>query len=384
MSSTRGIQNLLVNVFRPVYVYDPASATTLFTPRLEMSNIDTYSGNTMSVYTLAIGDTAGNVYIGSNAGNTYTQIKSCSNVTAVGFGAGSNISNVSNSVYLGYYTGAGSANASNVIAIGATANGNGVSNIYIGNGTGSIGSSNIFIGHGIAPGTVSNSLRIGSSNIYGNLSNGWVGINKSTPGISTNRLDVSGDTQITGNVGINSVPGTATLYVNGNFEVDDGFGSIRYDGAVSNNQFFVQGTTRLNGNVGINDVVLPDYSLLVSGPFRVEDSGEVLDSSGGLTTSTKGFASSRGTSTVVGGSTVIGSLQQGTVLVSALDISDSANRAARMMLAYTASGNYFADEVGSNIGNGVASIIIAANGDIEISDPSGNTYGWSITYFPIP
>jgi len=46
MSSTTGAQNLLTNVFRPVYTYAiPTGGTTaIFTPKLEISNVDVVSG----------------------------------------------------------------------------------------------------------------------------------------------------------------------------------------------------------------------------------------------------------------------------------------------------------------------------------------------------
>lgn len=344
MSSTAGIQNLLVNVFRPVYVYDSAGTTTLFTPKLEMSNIDNYSGNTLSVFTAAVGDSASNVYVGSNAGNPYTLIKACSNVTAVGYGAGSNISNVSNAVYLGYYAGAGVLAASNVIAIGVNANGNGtanvsigsnaggtgISNVYIGNSTGGSGDGNILLGHGISSGASSNLLRIGSA-IYGNLSTNWVGIGTPTYGVIQNRLDVSGDTQIMGQLGINAIPGTRTLYVNGNFKAQDA-------------------------------------------------SANSLDFDNGLTTSSGGLASSQGTTAVTGGATTIGTLKKGVVIVSAVDNASSANRAARILLAHTTSN---VTDIGSDIAAGSTSITISSS-NIQITDAANGTYAWSITYFPVP
>lgn len=343
MSSTAGIQNLLVNVFRPVYVYDPAGTTTLFTPKLEMSNIDNYSGNTLSVFTAAVGDSASNVYVGSNAGNPYTLIKACSNVTALGYGAGSNISNVSNSVYLGYYAGAGAVSASSVIAIGSNTNGNGVSNVYIGNSAGGIGSSNIFLGNnttgsgsgnillgnGISSGTSSSLLQIGST-IYGNLSTNWIGIGTPTYGVIQNRLDVSGDTQIMGQLGINAIPGTRTLYVNGNFKAQDAQGNF-------------------------------------------------LDFKDGLTTSSGGLSSSQGTTAVTGGATTIGTLKKGVVIVSAVDSASSANRAARILLAYTTSN---VTDIGSDIAVGNTSITISSS-NIQITDSTNATYTWSITYFPV-
>jgi carbonic anhydrase/acetyltransferase-like protein (isoleucine patch superfamily) len=123
MSSTTGSQNLLVNVFRPVYRYEipTGGSAAIFTPKLEISNIDTVTANSLTVFTASVGDSNGNVYVGSNAGNSYEFRKLCSNVTALGFGAGNNISNVSNSVYIGFNAGAGAASATSVIAIGANA-----------------------------------------------------------------------------------------------------------------------------------------------------------------------------------------------------------------------------------------------------------------------
>ena len=233
MSSTAGIQNLLVNVFRPIYTYDPL--TTLFTPKLSLSNIDNYSGNNISVFTAAVGDSASNVYVGSNAGNLYTAIQASSNNTALGEHAGNVISNVSNSTYLGYNTGAGASNASNVIAIGAGAGGNGISNIFVGNGTGSTGSNNILIGHGINAGSSNYKFQLGTS-VYGDLSKNWIGIGTSTSIDPTDgRFDVSGNVYVLGQVGINTIP-THTLDINGDTRSSGGMrlflGSTSHDSNV--------------------------------------------------------------------------------------------------------------------------------------------------------
>jgi len=272
MSSASNVQNLLVNVFRPVYTYDPT--TTVFTPKLELSNIDVVTANSISVFSAAVGDSASNVYVGSNAGNSYLNIRSCCNVTALGFGAANLISNVSNSVYLGYNTGAGAVNANAVIAIGANTSGNGASNVFLGNATGSTGSNNLLFGHGISStatsniyignrivssgnsnivighdvttGTISNTLRIGTT-IAGDLATQWVGIGGTfAPADSLNHLDVSGNTYIYGNLGINAIPGDRTLDVAGNFQADDGFGVLDFsNGLVSSTQgyYSARGTT---------------------------------------------------------------------------------------------------------------------------------------------
>lgn len=326
MSSTTGVQNFLVNVFRPVYTYD--SFASLYTVKLELSNIDTYSGNAISVFTAAVGDSASNVYVGSNAGNLYTQLRACSNVVALGYGTGNLISNVSNSTYLGNAAGAGAAGASAVIGIGTSAGGNGTSNIFIGNSTSATGNSNILIGHGIT-GT-SNTLRIGST-IYGNLSTKWVGIGTPTPYDVNDRLDVSGNTYILGQVGINITPGNRTLDVNGDFRASDA-------------------------------------------------SGNTLDFNNGVTLSSGGLGSVRGTVTMSSGATTIGTLKRGAVLVSAVDTGDSNNRASRLMFAYSTTA---VTDIGSNLTAGATSIILSSS-NIQISSGVGTTYTYSITYFPLP
>jgi hypothetical protein len=329
MSSTAGIQNLLVNVFRPVYRYDPASTTPSFVPKLELSNIDNYSGNTVSVFTAAVGDSASNVYVGSNAGNLYTNIQACSNVTAIGYGAGSNISNVSNSTYLGLYAGAGAASANAVIGIGASTGGNGTSNIFIGNGTSATGNSNILIGHGIT--ATSNTLRLGST-VYGNLSTKWVGIGTPTPYDANDKLDVSGNAYVLGQVGINITPGTRTLDVNGN--------------------------------------------------FRASDSNGTLDFSNGVTSSTNGFASVRGSTFVADGDNVsIATLKIGLVVIAVA--SGNVNFDGRTSFVLDIDGPIVSTISSSNSAN---TFVNFSSNSINIANTTGFdlTYSWSVTYFPLP
>jgi hypothetical protein len=328
MSSTTGFQNLLVNVFRPVYTYDPLNP--LFTPKLSISNIDTYSGNTISVFNAAVGDSASNVYVGSNAGNPYTSLQSCSNNTTIGYGAGANISNVSNSTYLGFNTGAGASNASNVIAIGANAGGAGISNIFLGNGTSSTGSNNILIGHGINVGSSNYRFRVGSS-VYGDLSTNWIGIGTSTPYDTNDRLDVSGNMYLLGQIGVNITPGSRTLDVNGDFRAADA-------------------------------------------------SGNTLDFNDGVTLSSGGFGSIQSNVSAAVGTTTIGQIKKGIIHVSAVDRASSANRAAYIYFAWTTSN--------------VTSLASSSNGDTDITTSTTNiqisnvtttkTYDYSITYFPLP
>lgn len=332
MSSTTNIQNLLVNVFRPIYTYD--TITSNFVPRLELSNVDIVSANSVSVFNMAIGDSGSNVYVGTNAGNVYSNVRACSNVTALGYSAGNLISNVSNSVYLGFNAGAGAVGASNVVAIGANANGDGSGNIFIGAGTGRLGSNNVFIGTGINISNQSNQLRIGSgSNITlaGDLSTNWVGIGGTlTPQDSLNKLDVSGNLYVLGNIGLNTTPGFRTLDVNGNFRANDGVGTLQL--------------------------------------------------SNGLTRSTNGYVSIQSNISAGVGSTTIGTIRRGIIHVSAVDQGSSANRSAYIFFAWTTSN--------------VSTLASNSNGDTDINTSSTNiqisnasstkTYDYSITYMPLP
>jgi hypothetical protein len=381
--SSAGIQNYLSNVFRQVYRYD-ATASPTFTPRLELSNIDTYSGNTISVFTAAVGDSASNVYVGSNAGNPYNIIQSCRNVTAVGYGAGSNIFNVSNSVYMGFYAGAQTSNASAVIAVGANAIGGGISNIAIGNGTGTVGTSNILIGHGIAPVNASNQIRIGmGSNILiaGNLASNWVGLGGIlSPVDANNKFDVSGNTRIQGDLGIRTTPGSRTLDVSGSFRANSGTTSLDLS------------TTALSAIVGSSSLTLSGTSLtsiIGSSSLSLNNFFNVTDASGGelrlsntVTSSTGGYTSVR--ATVLGGATplvIAATLTIGIILVSAIDVADSVNRSAAVFFAYTTS-NAVALSQHDNGDLGIA----VFGGQLLVPWVGGGskTIKYSITNFPLP
>lgn len=354
--STAGIQNYLSNVFRPIYTFD--TTTSNFVPRLELSNIDNYSGNTLSVFTAAVGDSNSNVYVGSNAGNPFNITRDCSNITALGYGAGSNISNDRNSVYIGWYAGSSGSNSRDVISIGTNSGGNGSANVFLGTGTGTSGQSNIFIGHFIAPSNVSNQIRIGYSNqipIAADLSKNWVGLGGYTSPVHTNdKVDVSGNLYVLGNIGLNTEPGIeTTLDVNGDFQSDDGEALLRFR------------------TTGSNSVL--SFSNYTSGTTEV--------SVGGLTKSSGGFSSIQGSIAVPGTATTIGTLKKGIVLISAVNQSNSADHASRMVLAYTTSNIV---DVGSNVFVNDASITFNTS-NIQITDTTNTTtYDYSITYFPLP
>jgi len=185
----------------------------MFTPRLDVCNIDVLTANTVTAFTAAIGDENENVYVGSNAGNDYSNLRGCSNVTALGYAAASNISNTKNSVYIGYNSGANALDSSVNVAIGPNTKGNGISNIYIGSNTGSLGtgSNNILIGHNLTGSNLSNTLLIGPTpTIYGNLSTRKVGIGRDP----SYNMDISGDSRITYRLGVGMEPGKATDFNN--------------------------------------------------------------------------------------------------------------------------------------------------------------------------
>ena len=349
MSSTSGVQNFLVNVFRPVYTYD--ATTTLFTPKLELSNIDNYSGNTISVFTAAVGDSNSNVYVGSNAGNPYTTTKSCRNVTAVGFGAGSNVSNVSNASFFGYYAGAGASGVSSNVAVGDNASGNGSSNVRIGSSNTGTGSGNVSIGAATSSSTYSNTVllgpgitatqdnqfRVGSSYLYGNLSTKWLGVGTSSPYDVNNKMDISGNLYVLGQQGINMVP-TRTLDVNGNFRASD-----------------------VNGTL--------DFNL-------------------GVTSSSNGFASRTGTisNAGVGSTTNVATLKKGVILVSAQDTASSSHYESVMSYCLDPADGSTSVDMTSNVQAGNITVVFQSGGsNIQISNTTTiRDITWSVTYFPLP
>jgi hypothetical protein len=338
--NTTGIQNYLSNVFRPIYTYDTTSAN--FVPKLTMSNIDNYTGNTISVFTAAVGDANSNVYVGSNAGNPYNITRNVFNVTALGYGAASNISNDSNSVYVGWYAGSGGSNNTNTISIGANSGGAGSNNIFIGTDNGSVGSSNILIGHFIDLSSSSNQVRIGYRNqipIAADVSKNWVGLGGVlTPTYAFNSLDVSGNSKFVGNMGINRDPGNRTLDVNGNFRATDA-------------------------------------------------SANILEFTNGLTRSSGGFISDSSSITMSNTtSLVVGTLRRGVVMLSVLDLTDVTSFMSRMV--YVRNPATPDTLIMSDVSSGLSPTLIFTTSNIVLCNTASGAgtrdYSWSITYFPSP
>ena len=336
--NTTGIQNYLSNVFRPIYIYD--AGTTNFTGQLTMSNIENYTGNTITVSNASVSSFGQNVFVGASAGIPYNiTTANVTKVTALGYGAASNISNDSNSVYIGWYAGSSGSNSANVISIGANSGGNGAENIFIGTDTGSVGTNNILIGHRIDITSSSNQLRIGSSNkipIAADISRNWVGLGGVlTPSYVYSTLDVSGNAVFTGNVSINKDSGGRTLDVNGNFRTTD---------------------ASLN----------------------------TLDFSNGITRSSKGFGTDMSTVTLANSGTVdIGTLRRGitALTVSALTGGAYNSRFISYNDNYTTVG-----VLSSSVAGTAPSFNFTASNTIQLSNGTGasNTFSWSVTYFPSP
>jgi hypothetical protein len=371
-------QNILSNVFKPTYVYDTTSQT--YSSRLELVNIDIVSANVISALIGSIGDSSGNVYVGINAGNSYSNSLDNSNVTALGVNAGQGSSNSSNSIFIGYNAGSGSIGSRNTIAIGTGALGYGSGNVYIGAGTGSLsGTSNIFIGEGIAPtGITANTMLLGNgsttvitgvttqtgilvsgvtngSAVYvpGNDGNRYfyscnaVGINTTTP---TYTLDVNGYARVgtseNGGLGINTNPYDYTLNVNGDMQVSDGYGVFRF-----------------THDANCNSVTTLD----VTGTYSANNAVATLGVTGG-------FFSHRGTLPATSSPVTIGTLKPGMVTITVTTTTGGASEAF-LLLANTTTEYLTIKKVGDIM------IDVDGSGNINISNAT-YTMSWVITYFP--
>lgn len=345
MSSTSNVQNLLTNVFRPTFVFDNG----VYQTKLELTNVDSVSANTVYGFTAAFGDASGNVYVGIGSGNPYSTLAASSNSsnTFVGMNAGASTSNVKNGVFLGYRAGFGTSNSSNSISIGANTINGGNSNIYIGCATGiASGSNNIFLGPGISNGgtSVSNRLMIGSGSntaIVGDLSSNRIGINLSNLPTTTPNL---------------------TLDVNG----------------------FTRIGTNANGGLGIN--MLPgNFALDVTGAQRIQDGVGTLTFSNGIQTSTGGFNSVTGISAALlyTEPTNIGVWKKGLVMISAQDTSNSTNFTSQLAMVCLTGTTYTVTAMSSVNSNAT---ITASTSNIVLTNNVNDTrrYNYSITYFPTP
>jgi hypothetical protein len=363
MSATTNVQNLLVNVFRPLYEYDTTG--NFYKVKLDLCNVDGIFTNTVTTLDLAVGDSAGNVYVGSNAGNSFTDIRGCSNTTALGNFAGNFGSNVRDSVYLGYRAGLAPIGANAVISLGAYAGGGGSSNIFIGNYTGANGgSNNIMLGHNLSPPVGTNdTLYIGhdlsSVILTGDLSNNWIGINTTEKYTPLDTLDVSGYTYIRGALGINASPLTNTLNVNGDFKVQDGFGIMTFDRSLVTSNTEVDIRSYTPGKTSILNVV----GTVVGSEGVVSSQGEASDIS-------------------AGGVRTIGVLRDGMMMV--------AIRNSPFTGSYDSRVDFVLDQAAGTVSNlssnQSAAFLQYTGSNINISNSTGSTlnFRYVITYFPLP
>lgn len=298
MSSTSNVQAYLTSVFRPVYTY--TTATSNFTTELDLSNVNTVTANIVECLRADVGaaEPNSNVFVGVLSGVSFLNLQACFSNTAVGYGAGNQMSNVSNVVAVGFNTaagvrstvnstfvgknvgpgtiglsaclwldptgGAGAGNtSSNTIAIGASTGIVGSSNIWIGTNAGNAntGIGNITIGHSIPVTVPTNySLQVGvGSNVViaGDMSQNAIAIGKAdatmqyidgagrVPGLV---LDVSGYARIANGLAIGMDPLQSTLDVNGTFRANDGYGSLSLDHDVAgNSRAFTSGFMQIKG-----------------------------------------------------------------------------------------------------------------------------------------
>lgn len=341
MSSTSNVQNLLTNVFRPTFVYDTTNG--IYQSKLELTNIDTVSANTISTYAVSVGDANSNVYVGVGAGNAHSNMvtKNNSNNTFVGTYAGASTSNVINNVFIGYCAGNGTSYSSNSISIGTNSTAGGNSNIYIGYGTGvGQGSNNIFIGSGMtnSGSSASNTFLLGNSNsttIIGDLSTNRVGINMSSLPTTTPPIafDVNGYARVTSGLGIGKVPGYYSLDVNGSMNVSDGYGVLTF-------------THDVNGN----------STTTISNTSSYAASNATLQVTGG-------FFSSNGTGSLT-------TFKKGMFMIFAF--SNGSGQGYIGIAPTTSSQTLVSSNTGSIITSNSSSITFAANTT------------WTITYFPSP
>jgi len=415
-------------VFRPTFVF----SNGVYQSKLELTNIDSVSANTVYGFNASFGDASGNVYIGVESGNPYTILATSgnSNNTFVGKQAGQSTTGLVNSVLIGYRAGAASTTpSSNSVSIGSSSKSAGNSNVFIGYAAGtSTGSNNIFIGPGVTNGgsAASNKLLIGSGPsaalMVGDLVNNRLGINLSSLSTTTPSLalDVNGYTRIgtnaNGGLGINMVPGNYALDVTGAQRIQDGVGTMIFTGGnlglnnvgvaaytldVTGNQRIsnasgsmiftggnltvsnASGSLRLVGNkVGINTTPTT-YSLEVTGTQQINDGTGTLTFTGGIQTSTGGFRSVNGSFTTDSSpfTETIGQWKVGNVLI-AVKFSDNSLYVSSMYLCLNAS----TPTVQFMSGTSNTLTIQASGTNINISNSSGSgmgTYTYSITYFPM-
>jgi hypothetical protein len=355
-------------------------------------NLDTVTANVLVGFSGSIGDGAGNVYLGVNAGNSYSNSRGSSNNTFVGINAGANASNTVNSVFLGYGTGYGMTNAYNSVLIGANTTGG--------------SSNNIFVGPNISQaGTVSNLLYIGSGrtnppaitadlgSVYGHVGIGTMPDTLEPYGIG---LEMVGYAYIgkgsTGGLSINKAPGAHSLDVNGDMYMSDGhfIFSASTDSNTANSTLLFDTATSgktaiVNATGGFTTAKTVTASNVVSS--NISNSGTVTTSSivanVGISTlkvrANNGFNSSAGSWTSMGNGTTFNITP--TVLNSTFTMIVQAGSVYGTIQGLYTSTAFFQTVAPVVSGSGFA--IISNAGYITISNTSmgATTFAYGFTHF---
>jgi hypothetical protein len=232
-----------------------------------MSNINNITADSVTAGTLGVGDVNGNVYLGSNAGNTIFELQNSSNNVAVGTLAGTSNSNTQQSVFIGYAAGTNVVDVSDTIAIGPQTLVGGSKNIYIGARSGSVlGSNNIFIGSDLNFGPLDNKLYIGKDPnaivISSDFETQRVGILTANPQYP---IDLRNYTYIENGLGINADPAEHTLNVNGDFYVQNGYGYFTFDNDSNGDTFVEFGSTTGTATVNVCGNLFVSGAVNISG-----------------------------------------------------------------------------------------------------------------------
>ena len=406
MSSTSNVQSVLTSVLRPVYNYD---ATNYFTTKLNISNVNTVYADIANVTRADVGDINSNVYVGIGSGNAITSLRSCYQNTAVGYNAGSLMSNsaavvalgynsgyaantTSNSIFIGRSAGVSSVgctnniaidpsggvlastSTSNTIAIGARVGTQSSHGIFIGNsaGYGTTGASNIVIGHYSGSSTAmtgSNNMLIGSgltmasslsNTMYiGNRSNVLIAGNLASNGVAIGKSDAGmyyiGTTT--------PVPGL----------VLDVAGYARFSNGLAIGRDPLQYTLDVNGSMRIADgygslVMYHDASL---NP-RLYESGTVQ--------ATSGVFSVQGTSASTGSAVTIGTLRYGK---NDILINSSSDPTKWEACSYMWLGSGAPVKLTLSNDAGTTPVVTFSSSNIQASS-STQPWLYTITYFPLP
>jgi len=407
MSSTSNVQSVLTSVIRPVYNYD---ATNYFTTKLNISNVNTVFADIANVTRLDVGDANSNVYVGTGSGNAIASLRNCYQNTAVGYNAGSLMSNASTVVALGYNAGYAATSTSNSIFIGRSAGVSSVgcsNNIAIDPSGGVLASSStnntIAIGarvgtqssHGIFLGTNAGYATTGSYNIVlghysGTSSTPTTGSNNMLIGHGLKMAPTLSNTMYIGNQSNVLIAGN---YASNGVAIGKSDAGMYYIGTttpIPGLALDVAGYARFSNGLAIGRDPL-EYTLDVNGSMRIDDGyGSLVmyhDASlnprlykSGTVQATSGVFSVQGTSASTGSAVTIGTLRYGKndILINSSSDPSKWEACSYMWLGSGA-------PVKLSLSNDAGTTPVVTFSTSNIQAPS-TTQPWlyTITYFPLP